>query len=305
MSSPSISPEAAATPKGAVVITGTSTGIGRATALLLDRSGYRVFATVRKEADAQSLRSEASDALTPLMMDITCPDQVAAAAQAVRDALGPDTGLRGLVNNAGGCEAGPIEAIGLDRFRQQMEVNVTAHVSVIQNFLPLIRQGPGRIINISSAISLVPLPWLGGYAASKSAMGAMSDTLRREMCWWNIPVCIIEPGAVDTSIWETPVTPDDYHGKLDVYETYSKLQTAAGGMLQRATSLACRPGKPAATIKRALETRWPRARYRVGFDSFLAAQSNKLPTFVVDWFIKQSVKKESRTASRHVASMRN
>ncbi len=121
-----------------VLITGASTGIGRATAMHLDAKGWRVFAGVRKEADADSLRAAGSERLVPLMLDVTDPEQIAAAADRVGDEVG-EAGLDGLVNNAGIAVPGPLETLPIDDFRRQVEVNLTAHVAVTQAMLPAIR----------------------------------------------------------------------------------------------------------------------------------------------------------------------
>jgi NAD(P)-dependent dehydrogenase (short-subunit alcohol dehydrogenase family) len=144
-------------PKGAVVVTGASTGIGRACALRLDRLGYQVFAGVRRDADGKALKKKAKSGLTPLLIDVTEKASITAAALAVDNAVGEE-GLLGLVNNAGIAMPGPLEFLPLDDLRSQMEVNVIGQVAVTQSFLPLLRKGKGRIVNIGS---------IGGRMATK------------------------------------------------------------------------------------------------------------------------------------------
>lgn len=281
--------------KGAVVITGTSTGIGHATALLLDRSGYCVFAGVRREQDGDKLRREGSQRLCPLILDITNQEQIDAAAALVREKLGPERGLGGLVNNAGICEPGPIEFIGIDRLRRQMEVNMIGHVAVIQAFMPLIRKGRGRVINVASATGSFALPMLGAYVASKCAMEGMSDALRRELRWWGIPVSVIEPGTVEAAMWDkTPDSPDKLpNGQVEDKEhIYDELAEAAKKLMQRGRRVAAEPELVAEVIKKALEARRPKARYRRGPGSRMAVLGSKLPESFTDWVVEKVLKKQ-------------
>ena len=126
--------------KGAVVVTGASTGIGRATALHLDQQGYRVFAGVRKQADAESITDEGSDRLTPTTIDVVKPASIKSAREKVEDAVGK-AGLAGLVNNAGIASAGPIEHLPVDEFQKVIDVNLVGQYAVTQAFLPVLRRG--------------------------------------------------------------------------------------------------------------------------------------------------------------------
>src|SRR5919112_1052610 len=177
-----------------VLITGASTGIGHATAKRMLAYGWEVFAAARKDEDLERLRGEG---FTPIKLDVTDPETIAAA----REEL-DERGLRGLVNNAGVAVSGPIEFIPLDELRRQLEVNLVGQVAVIQAFLPNIREATGRIVNISSIGGRIALPMVGPYAASKHALEAVSDSLRRELRPWGIHVSLIEPGGVTTPIWE-------------------------------------------------------------------------------------------------------
>ncbi len=286
------------TDRGAVLITGTSSGIGRATALRLDRAGYEVFATVRQSEDAVQLKSQASSRLRTLILDITNPKEIEAALDAVRETLGPRHGLHALVNNAGTCEPGAIECIGIERFRRQMEVNVIGHVQVIQAFLPLVRLGHGRIVNVASAAAKAPLPLFGAYAASKCAMEGMSDALRRELRWFGIPVSIVEPGTVEAAIWDkTPDSPELVPGEADnpANALYDAMQDGVHALMQRGRRAAVPPEQLAAVIQRAIEARWPRARYRHGPGARMSVLANLLPEFVTDWFIEKIIKKKLPT----------
>ena len=189
-----------------VVITGASTGIGWATAkLLLDR-GFRVFGSVRKQADADRLKSEFGANFTPLLFDVTNEAAVLAAAREVRAALGGET-LFGLVNNAGIAVAGPVLELAADEFRRQMDVNVIGPIIATQAFGPLLGSDPslkgprGRIVMISSVAGKNGNPLMSAYSASKHAIEGLSESLRREMMLFGIDVIIIAPGAVKTPIW--------------------------------------------------------------------------------------------------------
>lgn len=182
---------------GAVIVTGASTGIGAATALHLARHGFQVFGTVRQTADGKPL--EASG-VTPVFMDVTDRDSIAAARQVVVANLG-GTPLAGLVNNAGIQVAGPIEHLSLDDLRRVLEVNVVGVVAATQAFLPELRAGRGRIVNISSVSGRVALPFGGAYSASKFALEALSDSLRRELLPSGVHVVVIQPGSIATPIW--------------------------------------------------------------------------------------------------------
>jgi len=184
-----------------VLVTGASTGIGRATALRLDRDGWSVFAGVRREEDAESLHAEASERLVPVMLDVTDPGQVVGAADLIDGAVG-EGGLDGLVNNAGVAILGPLETIPLDDFRRQVEVNLTAQVAVTQALLPAIRRSRGRIVFVSSIGGRMALPFGGPYHAAKFGLEAVADCLRQELRPWGIHVSAIEPGSIDTPIWE-------------------------------------------------------------------------------------------------------
>src|SRR5271170_3770473 len=189
-----------------VVITGASTGIGWASAKLLLDKGFRVFGSVRKQADAEGLKSEFGANFTPLLFDITDEAAVLAAAREVRAALGGET-LAGLVNNAGIAVAGPVLGLSADDFRRQMEVNVIGPVIAIQAFTPLLGsdsslKGPkGRIVMISSVAGKSGNPLTSAYVASKHAIEGLSESLRRELMLFGIDVIIIAPGAVKTPIW--------------------------------------------------------------------------------------------------------
>jgi NAD(P)-dependent dehydrogenase (short-subunit alcohol dehydrogenase family) len=194
-----------------VVITGTSTGIGYDGARYLIEKGWHVFGSVRKQADADRVESALGDNFTPLLFDVTDQAAIKSAVQQVADKVG-DTGLSGLVNNAGIAVAGPLMHLPLEDFRHQFEVNVISQLAVTQAFLPLLgakkiaahgaAHPPGRIVNISSVSGKIAYPFLGPYSSSKHALEALSDVLRRELLIYGIDVIVIEPASIRTPIWD-------------------------------------------------------------------------------------------------------
>jgi NAD(P)-dependent dehydrogenase (short-subunit alcohol dehydrogenase family) len=249
----------------AVVITGASSGIGRATALHLAADGWRVFAGVRREEDGNAL-AQGSRGIEPVLLDVTDADSVRAAADHIAAAVG-DGGLQGLVNNAGIAVAGPLELIGLDDFRAQFEVNVVGVVAVTQALLPLVRAGHGRIVNVSSIGGRVALPLAGPYAASKFAVEALSDSLRRELRPWGIEVSVVNPGAVATPIWDK----GDAAAEAQLAAIPPEGRALYGDAMDAMRRVAMREGrngappeKIAERIHHALTASRPRTRYLVG-----------------------------------------
>lgn len=177
------------------LVTGASSGIGRATALRLAASGYHVFAGVRKPADGTALAEAAAGELTPLLLDVTDTQQITAAVKTIAGHVG-DAGLAGLVNNAGIGVFGPLELIPIEQFRRQLEVNVTGQLAVTQAALPLLRQARGRIVMIGSIGTRFTPPFIGPLAASKSTLTTMSNALRQELAPWDIRVILVEPGSI-------------------------------------------------------------------------------------------------------------
>ena len=252
--------------RGAVFVTGTSTGIGAATAIHLAAIGFRVFSGVRSRADGRALQKRTSDELTPVIVDITDESTISAAADAVASAVG-ERGLTGLVNNAGIVKPGPIEFQPLADFRQQLEVNLVAHVAVIQAFLPLIRRGRGRIVNVGSIGGRLVLPIHGAYSASKFGMEALTDALRLELRQWRIPVCLVDPGATDTAIFgKTLAEIDGLEARLGEhgYGLYAEQISAIRKLVEK-TAADTEPATVLAkAIAEALVSEKPKTRYLAG-----------------------------------------
>lgn len=283
----------------AVLITGASSGIGRACALELDRRGYRVFAGIRQADDAASL-SAAGKQIVPIMLDVTDPQLIEQAAATVRQEV-PRGGLAGLVNNAGISVACVLEYLPLPQLRQQFEVNVFGALAVTQAMLPLLRQSQGRLVNISSLSGLTAGPYVGAYAASKHALEALSDSLRLELRKFGIQVALIEPGDIDTPIWEkSQRLADELRDQLmpalqdcipeDVQEAYRADIVA----MRRATETFAAKALPVSRVVRAvthaLTARRPKTRYRVGAKTWAVAQLlNRLPDRLRDRIVLHSL----------------
>lgn len=182
-----------------VVITGASTGIGRACALMLDRKGFRVFAGVRKDADGDALRSVASSSLTPVHIDVTDAASIRAMAENVKREVG-ETGLHGLVNNAGTTIACPIEYLQVDGYRRQLEVNLVGPLAVTRALLPMLKQAQGRVVNVTSVAGRAGVPLMAPYVSAKHGLEGLSDVMRLEFRQLGIRVAVIEPGFVGTSM---------------------------------------------------------------------------------------------------------
>jgi NAD(P)-dependent dehydrogenase (short-subunit alcohol dehydrogenase family) len=252
-----------------VLVTGASTGIGRATAVHLASQGFRVFASVRKLQDGEGLPG------TPVILDVADGDSIRAAAGRVASALGGSP-LDGLVNNAGIAVSGPLEFLEMSDLRHQLEVNVVGQAAVTQAFLPFLRLSRrGRIVNMSSISGRIAAPLLGPYAMSKFALEAFSDALRRELEPFSIFVSVIEPGAIRTPIWEKGVEASkeriDSMPKraVELYgERIESLRERAREMGERGA-----PAEEVAkAVQHALTADRPKTRYLVGADARLTAK---------------------------------
>jgi NAD(P)-dependent dehydrogenase (short-subunit alcohol dehydrogenase family) len=268
-------------PPRAVVVTGASTGIGRATVFELVSAGFHVFGTVRREADAESLRQQFPEFVTPLMMDLLDEDSVRAAGEVV-NAAGP---LFGLVNNAGAALPGPLEAIPIEVFRRQIEINLTAQLLVTQVMLPALHRfadevGDARIIMIGSISGRLSGPMLGGYGAAKHGLAGLSSSLRAELAPFKIKVLLIEPGAIATPIWDRgrDVADQVRSQNPEVNVRYSHQIEAAAKMANRLARSGLDASVAAKVILEALQDHNPPPRQVVGREAkVLAALARLLP----------------------------
>jgi NAD(P)-dependent dehydrogenase (short-subunit alcohol dehydrogenase family) len=275
-----------------VVITGSSSGIGKASALYLAERGHRVFAGVRSVEQAERLRSEASERLVPLLIDVTDSASLVVAVERVdRELAGAP--LSGLVNNAGIAIGGPIEHTPLADFRKQLEVNVVGLLATTQAFLPLLRRGPSRIVNIGSMSGRVTTPMLGAYCASKYAVEALTDALRMELGPFDIETSVVEPGPVESEIWDK--------ARRQSQETIQNLSEQAraqyGSVIEAANALIERNERsavPALDVARAVEhaltAKRPKTRYVIGSQARAGAVlKSVLPDRWLDAALKKSL----------------
>jgi NAD(P)-dependent dehydrogenase (short-subunit alcohol dehydrogenase family) len=256
-----------------VVITGASSGLGKAAAIHLSELGYRVLAGVRTEGNAAELSGVPRSAgeLIPMMLDVTDAMSIARAGERVEHECS-DTGLWAVINNAGVCISAPLECIPMDVMRAQMETNVIGALAVLQRLLPLLRASGGRIVNVSSGIGNVAPAYLGAYAATQFAKEALSDALRRELRPLGVSVSVIQPGAVYTPLWgkiRESASEILAAAPAEVVETYRarfiaflKMNEARGQASKTTTA------DYADAVAAALAARRPKIRYRVGIDSW-------------------------------------
>jgi NAD(P)-dependent dehydrogenase (short-subunit alcohol dehydrogenase family) len=265
------------------LVTGASTGIGRAAAMRLDAAGWRVFAAVRKPQDAEALAAAGSQRLVPVTLDVTDPEQIAEVCTRIQSTAGA---LHGLVNNAGIAVPGPLETLPIDDFRRQIEVNLTAQVAVTQAMLPLIRKARGRIVFLSSIGGRVAFPLSGAYHAAKFGIEAVGDVFRQELMPWDISVSIVEPGSIDTPIWERGEREADAieERTSDAQEQlYGQAIEGFRKAVRKTAERGIPPEKVAVAIEHALVAKRPRPRYLVGTDAKTQARLGPLvPTRIWD-----------------------
>ncbi len=268
------------------LITGASTGIGAACAIWLEQKGHQVFAGVRKLSDGESLKQMAGSNLIPVILDVTDSDSIEAAVQTIQ---GHTPQLDGLVNNAGIAISAPVEFLPLEELRRILEVNTVGQVAVTQAFLPLLRPTKGRVVMMSSISGRVSAPYFGAYSASKFALEALSDSLRRELKAWGMQVSIIEPGNIKTPIWNKgagwgqqmksdlpPRALELYGPALDGVLEYVRGQDGIG----------THPNEVAQVVEQALLAAKARTRYVVGRDAKIAAFLLRiLPDSLLDWIM--------------------
>jgi NAD(P)-dependent dehydrogenase (short-subunit alcohol dehydrogenase family) len=271
-----------------VVVTGASTGIGWASAKLLLDKGFRVFGSVRKQADAERLKAEFGGNFTPLIFDVTDEPAVLAAAREVRAALNGEK-LAGLVNNAGIAVTGPALSLSVDDFRRQMDVNVIGPIIVTQAFAPLLgadaflKGPPGRIVMISSVAGKNGNPMTSAYVASKHAIEGFSESLRRELMLFGIDVVIVAPGPVKTPIWgkgQETIDASRYQNS-----PYLPALQKMSAFMQHLDAIALPPEKIAALVFDALTLPNPKVRYHIAPDTMRHLLAAVLPKRTMDRII--------------------
>ncbi len=282
-------------PRGHILITGASTGIGRTCAAYLASQGFSVFAAVRTTSAADSIRSEAgasglADRLRPIILDVTNPATISAAAASLEAIVGND-GLAGLVNNAGVGVVGPVEFVPIDEWRRQFDVNVFGQIAVTQAMLPLLRtrvlrtgRGSARIVMVSSIAGLVGQPILGPYSSSKHALEAVADALRLELARHGIRTCLVEPGAIQSEIWRKgDASASAIDRSSEQFRLYGQMIDAVAHRAADAGRRAIPAITAARVIERCLTAAKAPERVLVGRDAKMAAWARwMLPTSLFD-----------------------
>jgi NAD(P)-dependent dehydrogenase (short-subunit alcohol dehydrogenase family) len=271
--------------KKSILVTGASSGIGRATALRLAKNGWRVFAAVRKDSDAESIVSDADGALETVRLDVADRASIALAADNIKSRLN-GRGLDGLFNNAGIGAVAPVEEMSLDVLRDIYEINLFGQIAVIQAYLPLIRLAKGRIINAGSVGDHLTPPFAGALASSKAAFASMSAALRLELRSQGIHVILIEPGSINTPAVEKTlggvektITSLSPHGRQLYGDTLRRMANNFAENEHKGSS----PTVVAKIVERALTDRKPRTRYPAGKDAAkLAMLTRILPENLLD-----------------------
>ena len=277
--------------KKSILITGASSGIGKVCSLHLDNLGFKVFAGVRKEEDGEKLRSDATDKLEPLILDVT--DEMLITSAMERISNESEYPFFGLVNNAGIGISGVFEATTVAEFRRLMEVNLIGLHAMTFASLPLLRKNRGRIVNIGSSAGFIAAPGGGAYAASKFAVRAYSDSLRTEVAPFGMEVSLVAPGAIESDIWAKNAA-----YKKEFRKTVSPELKEAYLPFIRYGEKILKEIKPLPTIKvanaveKALTAKKPKALYLVGPDAKKAFYFSGYPKrALTKIFLKQIMKK--------------
>ncbi|MBU2661926.1 SDR family NAD(P)-dependent oxidoreductase [Actinoplanes bogorensis] len=247
------------------IVTGASSGIGHATAVALARHGYHVLAGVRRPADVDF---GGQPGIEVVRLDITNDDDVRAVAERVGD--GSRYARIALVNNAGVSSNSPVELLPLAGWRDQLEVNLLGHIRMITALLPALTESEaGRIVNVSSAATLVTSPTTGAYAAAKAGLEKVSDALRRELVATRTKVVVVQPGAVKTGGWEKAMNSHGPELTPAQHGRYDDLTAAVDRTAQRFADGGSDVAVAVRTIVRAVESPRPRTHCRIGTDAKL------------------------------------
>lgn len=286
-------------PNKSAVVTGVSTGIGRAIAKSLTAAGWRVFGSVRKEKDANEAAAALGANFTPLLFDVTDDAAIARGAAQVKDALKGEA-LGALVNNAGIAVGGPVAYLNMDDLKRQFDINVYGPVRAVKAFAPLLgadramKGPPGRIVNMSSVAGKIASPFMSPYAMSKHALEAMSESLRREMSLHGIDVVIVGPGAIRTPIWAKA---DDIDFEQYRNTEYFSLLESMKGMMQSFGEQGLEAEDVGALVLEILTAPKPKTRYAILKNKFsMWTLPNILPKRMVDGFVAKRFGLKPRAA---------
>ena len=277
-----------------VVITGVSSGIGRASLDILHAKGYHVFGSVRNQADSDHLSKIYPDRFTPLLFDVQNHDEVIKASKVVFEQC--ET-LAGLINNAGIAIPGPLEHLLEEQFEKQLDINVKSIRRITNLFLPFLgaepnsSKPPGRIINISSVSGLFNSPFNGAYSISKHALESMTDIYRRELRKYGIKVIAIEPGPIKTEIWKKNLNKMDEFKDSDYYEVLQK----ADKIIENAERNALPVESVSKLIAKCLVAKRPKTRYIVHKGKFVfQLMAYYFPDKLSDWLVHKTLTSSNR-----------
>ncbi len=276
-----------------VLITGASSGIGKACALHLAAKGFSVFAGVRREEDGQALQAEAPSGITPVLLDVTDAASVRDAAAQVAERTGGR--IDALMNNAGIGRGGALEATEMVDVRAVFEVNVLGLIAVTKAMIPLLLPNRGRIVNIGSTSSFLAIPGAAVYSASKFAVRALTDSLRNELHHLGVRVILVAPGAIESSIWEKGRA---YKQRMreavsaDVAARYAALRRFGEHIEKEIRPIPAQ--RVAVVVERALTAEKPKPHYLVGADAAGAAKVARMPKWLTDRMIRKRIENANR-----------
>ena len=262
-----------------VLITGTSTGIGRASAERMAAEGWTVYAGVRKEADADAVAKEVAGDVRPVMLDVTNRDHIAAVVATLTDELG-GRGLDGLVNNAGVAQGGALEVTPEEEWRDHFDVNVFSVVNLTRACFPLLHAAKGRVVNVGSIAGRVAAPMMAPYSAGKHALEAISQSLRFEVEDFGMHVSLVEPGEIATAIWGKGDEQFDHviaSFDAETIARYDRHVDMMVGFLADGAKRGIPAARVAKAVHHALTARFPKHRYLVGPDAKLVGVVGFLP----------------------------
>jgi short-subunit dehydrogenase len=273
-----------------ILISGASTGIGRACATHLAGRGHAVWAGVRSQSSFDQLTRLNIKGLWPIFLDVTDSSSIASAFSMIKKKSGT---IHGLINNAGIALYGPVEGLPMEDWRRQFDINFFGAIELTKTCLPLIRESKGRVINMSSIAGRIASPFLGPYACSKFALEAFSDSLRREVRKYGVKVSIVEPGPIQTPIWEKSQGEIQERSdglSAEVMEVYGTSMDRFYKAMKQAADTAVPVEVVVKAVEHALTARSPQTRYPVGRGvGFMARVSNVLPDSWMDQMLRSRV----------------
>lgn len=271
-----------------LLITGCSTGIGYGAAVYFAQKGYKVFAGVRKESDVERLKKACAE-VHPLILDVTKETDIQTAVELISSQV---EGVFNLINNAGIAVAGPMEFVSLEDYRRQFEINFFGLVAMTKACLPLLRKTQGRVINVSSVAGRVASPFLGPYSASKFAVEAVSDALRREVAEHHVRVILVEPGPIQTPIWDKGLSSKD-ESLTTLPPHLEKVYGKAIDHFRKYVAQAAETALPIESVlkvfEQALESSSPQHRYMISKESLLINLVPLIPSRWVDRIMKLKI----------------